>query len=267
MVAITASNMTRLSASGKAHPLQSSDRKFIWENCGDHCLTLKGKKRKGHFVDPLLKLYHNAPLMLVANEDVSNGHANGSRVLLKAVIIKPTVPVERSTQTIKLDGLECPLLHASDVEHLVCVSERNNNDIFCIQPKQMTCKVNSPIPNNLGGNIGTKIQFTMKLEQIPVLVNNCTTGHKLQGQDKENLIISVWSARKNWNYVALSRVKTRAGLYLAKKLPYDADFSTCNELRQMLELLRQQAPEEVHWDINEEREVIERRRRDADNNN
>ena len=91
------------------------------------------------------------------------------------------------------------------------------------------------------------------MTQIPAIVNYATTGHKLQGQTKKTLVISIWSNRKNWNYVALSRVKTRQGLYLVKKLPYDTDFSVPPELRRMMEILSAKQPPPLDFDIEDER--------------
>jgi len=61
--------------------------------------------------------------------------------------------------------------------------------------------------------------------------------------------------------VALSRVKTRMGLYLVTPLPYDADFSMTNDLRQMLHTLQRKQPSVLQWNLAEERERLERRRR------
>jgi hypothetical protein len=61
--------------------------------------------------------------------------------------------------------------------------------------------------------------------------------------------------------VALSRVKTRMGLYLVTPLPYNADFSMTNDLRQMLDTLQRKQPSVLQWNLAEERERLERRRR------
>ena len=112
-------------------------------------------------------------------------------------------------------------------------------------------------------NIQATVNFTVGLCQLPMLVNIATTGHKLQGQTKAKLVMSVWSQRKNWNCVALSRVQTREGLCLVQELPRNADFSMSHSLREMTERLKQCAPDPVEWDLNEEREIIEERRRNA----
>ena len=105
----------------------------------------------------------------------------------------------------------------------------------------------------------------MKLLQVALLSNDATTGHKLQGQTKENLVISVWSRRRNWNYVALSRVKTRFGLYLVSPLPYTVDFSIHQDLKTMLDELSYKSPEHKDWDIQQLRDELEQSRRHLGN--
>ena len=39
-----------------------------------------------------------------------------------------------------------------------------------------------------------------------------------------NLVISEWSSTDNWAYVVLSRVRTRAGLFLVQALPENISF-------------------------------------------
>ena len=56
--------------------------------------------------------------------------------------------------------------------------------------------VKAPLPNHFGATTDASISFKIIMIQFTVLVNNATTGHKLQGQTKENLVISVWSQKK-----------------------------------------------------------------------
>ena len=58
-----------------------------------------------------------------------------------------------------------------------------------------------------------KIEFMCQTTQIPVSLNDVTTGHKLQGMSKDALNISSFSNKqlralfKNWEYVVLSHVR------------------------------------------------------------
>jgi hypothetical protein len=94
------------------------------------------------------------------------------------------------------------------------------------------------------------------MTQLPVIVNNATTGHKLQGQTKRNLVIVVWCNKKNWNYVALSRVTTRNGLFLSRPLPYSTDFSISHDLQAMIATLKTKEPTCLSWDLDLEHSIL-----------
>ena len=57
------------------------------------------------------------------------------------------------------------------------------------------------------------------MTQLPINMNDATTGHKLQGMSKDKLIVVSWSFIPNWIYVVLSQVRTLKGLFLLKPLP------------------------------------------------
>jgi hypothetical protein len=135
IVVVKAGAIQRLSKSNKKSEMGLTDRHYIYEHCGDHRVRARIKGRRGHFVDPMLKLYYHVPLMLVSNEDVPNGHANGTRVLLEAVVFKEGV----NTEAVIIDGLQCPSVDAISIEHLVCSLENNTDKICFIQPKTFLC--------------------------------------------------------------------------------------------------------------------------------
>ena len=186
--------------------------------------------------------------MLVSNDDVANGHANGTRVRLEKIVLEDTGAVT----SMKFDGPECNVTEAANVLQVICTQEGNPDKVMEIEPKDMTCAVRAPLPRHLAGPTDATIRFKVSLRQLPFLANNATTGHKLQGQTKESLVMSVWSKRKNWNCVALSRVKTRAGLCLVQELPCSTDFSMSGELRAMLAKLKERRPDNVEFDLEEE---------------
>ena len=83
----------------------------------------------------------------------------------------------------------------------------------------------------------TKSEYiSAKALQFPVVVNNATTGYKLQGSSEDALFISEWNNRaKNWIYVMLSCVCTHDGLFLKTKIPTDPAFYAMEpELASML---------------------------------
>ena len=86
----------------------------------------------------------------------------------------------------------------------------------------------------------------MAFTQLPVIVNNATTGHKLQGSSVDNLFVHQWTKVKNWNYVMLSRVRTRQGLLCRDPIPRDKRlYKVPKSLLRMLDNFRKQAP--TYW--------------------
>ena len=75
---------------------------------------------------------------------------------------------------------------------------------------------------------------------MPVNCNIATTGHKLQGTSKDSLIVNSWSYTfVNWVYVVLSRVRTRSGLLLNKKLDLKKTFTVPDKLLQFEERMKE----------------------------
>jgi hypothetical protein len=101
------------------------------------------------------------------------------------------------------------------------MNNRIEPQVFSIERKKYTFKGKVLLPAALRVKDGERETLNMKALQLPVLVNNATTGHKLQGSGVVDLFVHNWSYTKNWAYVMLSRVKTRAGLFCRKKLSKD----------------------------------------------
>ena len=59
--------------------------------------------------------------------------------------------------------------------------------------------------------------FHMNATQFQIIVNNATTGLKLQGSGVQNLCDHSWYYVTNWVYIILSRVKIKSGLFLREK--------------------------------------------------
>ena len=99
--------------------------------------------------------------------------------------------------------------------------------------KSFICLVKAPLLTSFAGQSDTTMMFKIILTQLPPLVNNATTGHKLQGQTKKICLV----CQKNWNHVAISRVMTRSQLFLVSPLPSTVDFFMSTHLTQMLHTL------------------------------
>jgi hypothetical protein len=104
-----------------------------------------------------------------------------------------------------------------------------------------------PRPAELRGK-SKKIKMTFSANQLPVVVNNATTGHKLQGCTKKNIFVNCFSYAKNWPYVVLSRVKTRKGLYLRLPLDKSKDYSVDLKLVQMKQIFACKQVPDIFFD-------------------
>ncbi len=59
----------------------------------------------------------------------------------------------------------------------------------------------------------------VSMTQLPININNATTGYRFQGMSKDKLIVVSWSFIPNWIYIVLSCVRTLKGLFLLQPLP------------------------------------------------
>ena len=74
-----------------------------------------------------------------------------------------------------------------------------------------------------------------KMTQIPVVLADAITGHKLQGMTIPHVIISSWGYfAKNWPYVVISRSTTFEGLYLLHPIDMDKSFAPPRDLVEYL---------------------------------
>lgn len=181
----------------------------IYEHCGDaNCKQGTNKK-----CDPFLRLYQGCKLMMNENIDVPNGMANGTTCLLESVRLIQGANVEPMT----VDGFWVNSVKMSDVESIQCKFDGGfRSGMFTLKPKTQTCTIQMPCTLVPGRD---RMPATVKMTQLPVLINNATTGHKLQGKTLDMLFISHWNNAQNWSYVVLSRVRTLLGLYLRSPIP------------------------------------------------
>jgi PIF1-like helicase len=176
---------------------------IFWEKFGENDIKMPNGTGR---MDPVLKLYYGCSVMLPTNINVAIGQANGTQATVEKVVLKQG----EQTTIIEMDGIPVPSVLASQID---CVHLRHSNtraqpQTFTITPKSHTFK----------------LKFRkMKATQLPMLLNNATTGHKLQGSSVDHLFVHKWSNVTNWNYVMLSRVRTMKGLYARK--PLDCDLS------------------------------------------
>jgi hypothetical protein len=210
-------NITVENGSGVFVPLQNQTS--FWTNCGEDDIKLpRGSGR----MDPLLKLYRGCRLMLPSNSNVKEGQANGTQVTVEKVVLK----AGEQPKEILLDGtIPIASVSASQISYIVLLHSNTRivPPTFSLRPKQHTFKANILKPQSLQVRGKERELIRMKATQLPVIVNNATTGHKLQGSGVDTLFVHNWSYVTNWVYVMLSRVKTRDGLFCRKPLSTDVN--------------------------------------------
>lgn len=153
-------------------------------------------------------------MMLIGNDCVEEGRANGTLFFFVAVVLKP----EAVVKTQQLDGYHVRCVNANDVQHIVCEYADKPGQTFIIKAKAMSVKIKWTAQFEEGFSFPTTLSATLK--QFPLLTNNATTGHKLQGASKTSLFIIGVSHNMNWMYVALSRVRTLSGLFLSTPIKF-----------------------------------------------
>ena len=153
------------------------NQKIFWENCGED--DIKFPREHNGRMDPLLKLYKGCQLMLVFNHNVRHGEANRTTVTLISICLKPNiVPIQ-----IIIGKLSVKAIHASQVVSIVL---KHNNpkiipNMFQLEPTQfcITARILKPKPFQIKEDDRKMVK--MKATQFPVISNQVTTRHKLQG--------------------------------------------------------------------------------------
>jgi hypothetical protein len=231
-------------------PFQNS--MTFWQHCGED--DVKFPRGAGR-MDPVLRLYRNCRVMLPTNTDVSNGQANGTQATFEKVVLKPG----QQFQNVLLDGtIPVPAVLASQVSYIVL---RHSNDrirpaTFSLKCKEQTFRAKILKPRVLQTKGDEREVLKMKAIQLSLLINNATTGHKLQGSGVDSLFVHNWSYVQNWVYVMLSRVKTRAGLFCRKPLSKDLrKYAVPEALQRMLQSFRSKAP--TYWDDEEYEDLFD----------
>ena len=209
--------------------------KKIWEECGEDDIKVT---KCSHRMDPVLRLYSGCRVMLPNNEDVKNGIANGTQANVVCVnILQGVIPFDvMINDTCKVQAVFASQVESVELEH---VNARITPRIFKVTPKQHTFKVKISKPQMFQTKRDQTEELHMKAIQVPILVNNATTGHKLQGCGVPIIFVHGWSNVRNWAYVILSRVRTLSGLYLREKLDTDlSNYAVPDELQSLLQKFR-----------------------------
>ena len=211
----------------------------FWTSCSENDIKLsRGKGR----LDPVLKIYIGCRVMLTINIDVKNGQANGTQAFIDHVKLKENVTL---TKTYIGNNLYIPSVSSLHIDYITLIHENKKvqPNKFNIYPKEHSFECKLLLPPDMQQTGKDTELFHMKATQFQIIINNATTGHKLQGSGVENLFVHNWYYVTNWVYVILSRVKTKSGLFLRKKLDEDlSKYLVPKNLTRMLAKLRHKTP-------------------------
>jgi hypothetical protein len=147
--------------------------------------------------------------MLTENIDVAKGLANGTRGFVQNVVLKQN---ETYHKVYYSNDISLKAVFASAVDYIILqhVNGSIQPQTFTIKPQknQFDIKLHFSLCEQ-GPDTPLKPSLVeMKAIQLPLISNNATTVHKLQGIGVEKLFVFTLCYKKNWLYVVLSRLKT-----------------------------------------------------------
>ena len=180
--------------------------------------------------------------MLTTNIDVKNGQANGTQAFIDHVKLNENATL---TKTYIGNNLYIPSVSSLHIDYITLIHENKKvqPNKFNIYPKEHSFECKLLLPPDMQQTGKDTELFHMKATQFQIIINNATTGHKLQGSGVENLFVHNWYYVTNWVYVILSRVKKKSGLFLRKKLDKDiSKYLVPTNLKRMLAKLRHKTP-------------------------
>jgi len=205
-------------------------------------------------LDPVLKLYENCPVLLAENANVRKGLANGTRALVKKIVLKDG----KEPSFVAYGNHIVQGVVASQVDHILCQHKKprkDGEDLFKVKCRDFTFEAILPIPSTLALSLDDAETVRMKASQFPLLLNNATTGHKLQGATIDRIFVHCWKYKKNWPYVVLSRVKTLSGLYLRHKLSNNPKkYEVPKGYKKMMHDMSQRRP--LYWTTEEYNDIF-----------
>ena len=176
------------------------------------------KKGGGAKITPVMRCYPGSLHIVNTNDYLAKKKVgNGSQCKCKQVKLKPGA--RRVWKN--WDRHKVYTVSIQDVEYVEFYHRpsppKGASTTFQLKPERVGATIDFPLSSHKQG-IRIKLG-KVKVTQVPVNCNIATTGHKLQGTSKDSLIVNSWSYTfANWVYVVLSRVRTRSGLLLNKKL-------------------------------------------------
>ena len=148
--------------------------------------------------------------MINKNQSVISGIANGTKAKVIRVLLKKGC----FKRTIKIGNKVITAVTANQVERIVLRHENESISpkLFTMLPQSHSFKAKVPLPDSLQpGGVKQTHDIYMTGDQLPIISNNATTGHKLQGATVTSLLVHTATKVRNWTYVVLSRVREMQG--------------------------------------------------------
>ena len=201
--------------------------------------------------NPFMKLHNGQPIMMVENDDVECGKANGSVGKFQKIILKKGVRIN-DLDIVCVDGYWVRCACVSQVQSIIMKSD-HDGEMLAIKPNKERTVAIVDFPLAMEGNIRKstrRVKRRVKFYCFPINIANARTVHKLQGKTLESVVVSSWDYTGNWVYVVLSRVTTLKGLFLRLPLNGEKTRGMSKELKAFLEKWRKtKAPKENRIDV------------------
>ena len=166
-----------------------------------------------------------APYIVGKNESVVNGIANGTQALLHSIHLKTSA----QPRIVNLQGhKQVHAVYANEVHSLIFQHTTTNWASAATFPSlPLGCFPIVPIGHNISCRIGIdKKLCTLRVRQFPCANALVMTGHRVQGQTVDSIILGDISTHHQygstgWIYVILSRVRSLKGLVTLTRLVED----------------------------------------------
>lgn len=192
----------------------------------DILLLLDADDNKDSNLSPTSYFYEGQRVMITENVATSLGAANGAQGTI--VAIKHADDDSRQQQRVRLiEGIAPVMTMCDPMPSVVLVQLRNASaatpicQLAALPPNVFPVL---PIKKAFMTKLNSNKSLTVKLSQFPLVPTSAITVHKVQGQSMDRVIVTKWRDPKMVSqypmtaYVALSRVRTLAGLYITHLL-------------------------------------------------
>jgi hypothetical protein len=146
------------------------------------------------------------------NKNITKGQANGLQVILEKVVLKPNVQLETAMINWNVPG------QVVQVKLITDMPESSLKYFLSSQDPIHWCKSTQTKESSNKGWQPWNSQDEGNAVAGDCLWRMQWSGHKLQGSSIYNLFIHCWRNVRNWDYVMLSHVRTRNGLFLREAI-------------------------------------------------